>query len=157
MDFLGGVFPSEFPLKPLFISDLSYSCYISYPFHRLWYEYRNIKVRTLKQTRSMCSSRATYFPRRWVILPAETFKSSLNPFPSWAILQAEAILKTCMLFIYGDIHYVTNSFFLNMCQKYRPSSLGCDVHFFKNKFSYYYQFFLLHVIYIKHTHIKLYL
>jgi hypothetical protein len=59
----------------------------------------------------MRSSRATYFSRRRVMLPEETFKPSLNPFLGKAIQKAEAILKTYKLFIYGDIHYVTNLFF----------------------------------------------
>ena len=66
------------------------------------------------QARSTRSSRATCYPRHSVRLPAETCAmrkhilsfSLINPRQN-----AEAILKTSGLFIYGDTHHIFNSLF----------------------------------------------
>jgi hypothetical protein len=41
-------------------------------------------------------------------------------------------MKTCTVFIYGDIHYMTNSFYKNGLKIATPS-LACELHFL-NKF-----------------------
>ena len=58
----------------------------------------------------------------------------------WPTRGCCAVGKTNELFIYGDIHYITNSF-VKMCRKYRHTSLGCELRFF-------YKFFLL--VYCQH-------
>jgi hypothetical protein len=73
------------------------------------------------------------------MLPAETTEVSegpSNPFLSKDEIEGEAVLLTCCLFIYGDMHYITNSLSANVL-KIATSSVG-ELHFLNN-FSYFFK------------------
>jgi len=56
------------------------------------------------------------------MLPAETFvmrKLLLTPFPGKAVTE-RGQFETCLLFIYGDLHLIANSFCKKVLRKATP-------------------------------------
>ena len=77
---------------------------------------------------------ATHRPRHGVMLPADTFeigKRLLTLYLAKRRYKAEGILETHDLFIYEDIHHITNSFRKHLLKQPHPS-LGFELHYFVN-------------------------
>ena len=82
------------------------------------------------QARSTRSSRSTCCSLLRVMLPAKSIerrKHLLTISVAKPRYNAEAVLKTYDLFIYGDTHYTNNSFCVNVLNIARHPSLGCEL------------------------------
>jgi hypothetical protein len=69
------------------------------------------------------------------MLPAETTEVSegpSNPFPSKDEVEGEAVFLTYCLFVYGDMHYITNSFSVNVLKITAAPYSGGESHSLNN-------------------------
>ena len=113
-----------------------------------------------RQARSTRTSRTTCCPRDNVLyivrrMTFEMIKSILNICLATLRYMVEAVLKTCGVFVYGDICCVTNSFRINVLNT-ATHSLCCELHCFIH-FSYYCQYVIVAHDVQKNIHVPLFM